>query len=476
MKTSNSFLRTIRRINIANLQALNQALGEIPWQGVLLNEDNTDDMVNCFYGILNTEINTCIPSATIRVRPKDKPGMTGEVRRLLNKARRLNRVAKLTGRDVDRKRHVLARTEAKKAWKVARKAYYEDQFTESGNNSEMKHFWRVLKHKANIAMHNDIPVLMHNDFTFETDIGKATCFNEYFTQISTVVNSSNELTSVFEPLHDLPNDAILSCIRITEEQIAKAIQQLDPGKATGPDSISNVIIKACGDSLSYPLSLIFRKSLDTGVFPTAWKHANVTPVWKKKGDKSSVSNYRPISLISNISKILERIVYDQLFDFLNSRNLLNPRNSGFKKGDGCINQLLHLTKLIHEGFDNNKNTLMIFLDIKSAFDKVWHQGLLYKLEKIGCAKFLLLWFKSYLSNRSQRVVLHGASSESLPILAGVPQGSILGPLLFLIYINDFGQDIVCDSYLFADDSSLLKQYDIAHESQVVNSLNSDLVK
>ena len=172
-----------------------------------------------------------------------------------------------------------------------------------------------------------------------------------------------------EPPLFIPNHDLVAFVRITDDLIYKAINQLDSSKAAGPDGISNTLLKACSDSLCYRLVLIFRKSLDTGVFPAAWKHANVIPIWKKKGDKSNLSSYRPISLTSNISKIFERVVYDQWYEFKVIRNLLNPNNSGFKEGDGCINQLLHLASIIHDVL-KTKNTLMIFFDIQAAFDRV----------------------------------------------------------------------------------------------------------
>jgi hypothetical protein len=175
----------------------------------------------------------------------------------------------------------------------------------------------------------------------------------------------------------------------------------------------------------------------------------------KKIDKQIKSNYRPISLLSCISKVFERIVFNVLYSHLKDNNILNEYNSGFKDQDSAINRLLAITDSIYKGLDQKKDLLLVFLDISKAFDRVWHEGLIHKLIEIGVCGNLLNWFSSYLSNRSQRVVIGGQSSETKTIQAGVPQGSILGPLLFLIYINDIGDNLETPIHQFADDTTLL---------------------
>ena len=172
------------------------------------------------------------------------------------------------------------------------------------------------------------------------------------------------------------------------------------------------------------------------------------------------------------TKILERVVYNELYRYCSINNLLSPKNSGFKKGDGAINQLLHITDKMYKGFDDSKETAVIFLDICKAFDKVWIQGLFFKLQRIGLRDSCIEWFKSYLTGRNQKVVLFGVSSDTLFLNAGVPQGSILGSLLFLIFIDDIDKNICSDMSLFADDSSLIKTYNNMQEAE--SCLNQDL--
>ena len=200
-------------------------------------------------------------------------------------------------------------------------------------------------------------------------------------------------------------------------------------------------------------SLIFTSSLRTGQFPTTWKDGNITALHKKE-DRSMPSNYRPISLLCQAGKSFERCVHKQLYNYINQHNLLTPFQSGFVPGDSTTFQLLHIYHTFCEAVDSGKEARVVFCDISKAFDRVWHRGLIHKLQDMGCSNALTKWFASYLSNRRQRVVLNGQVSEWTFVKAGVPQGSILGPLLFLIYINDIVNELRASVRLFADDTSL----------------------
>jgi hypothetical protein len=216
---------------------------------------------------------------------------------------------------------------------------------------------------------------------------------------------------------------------------------------------------------------LINKSFELSKVPKIWKEANVCPIFKKN-DRTLIANYRPISLLSCVGKIQERIIYRQLYKYLMANNLLTWKNSGFKELDSAINQLLFITNNIHKALEAGKEVCMVFLDVSKAFDRVWHSGVLNKLRCMGIEGRLFDWLCDYLSDRKIRVVINGQKSEWLRPNAGVPQGSILGPLLFLVFINDITNNIESNINLFADDTSLMEIIENYVESYA--KLNRDL--
>ena len=195
--------------------------------------------------------------------------------------------------------------------------------------------------------------------------------------------------------------------------------------------ISIRMLKVSGDAIIEPLFKIFKNCLKCGIFPDDWKKGNIVPIFKK-GDKQNIKNYRPVSLLPICSKIFERIIYDNMLKHFLDNNLITPKQSGFRPGDSCINQLLSITHDIFTSFDNGLEVRGVFLDISKAFDKVWHDGLIYKLKQNGIKDKLLCLLIDFLKNCQQRVVLNCQFSSWAKVSADVPQGSILGRLLFLI--------------------------------------------
>ena len=209
--------------------------------------------------------------------------------------------------------------------------------------------------------------------------------------------------------------------------------------------------------------------------PNIWKEANVSSI-HKKNDPSDVSNYRPIFLLSTISKVLDKIVNKYLFNFFPDNNVITAFQSGFVLivCDSTVDQLIDIYNTFCKALDEGKEVRAIFCDISKAFDRVWHKGLLFKLKSAGVCGSLLTWFSDYLNDRKQKVVLPGASSSWTSVKAGVPQGSILRPLLFLLYINNIVEDINSSIRLFADDTRL---YIIVDDHiQAAEQLNLDLAK
>ena len=334
---------------------------------------------------------------------------------------------------------------------------------------QAKTYWSILKTFYNDKKIPIIPPLLIDD-KFVTDIQtKANIFNKFFPDQCTPLKNGSVLPK---------NQIFLTQSRIctldfNEEELMKIIRNLKVHKAHGHDDISIRMIKICDKSILKPLILLFENSIKSSYYPDIWKKSNIIPV-HKKNHKQLVNNYRPISLLPIFGKIFEKIIFNRIYNFLSEENLLNNNQSGFRPSDSCVNQLLSITHEIFEAFDCNRTLEVrsVFLDISKAFDKVWHEGLLYKLKSMGISGELIKLLENYLSNRLQRVVLNGQTSPWRPVLAGVPQGSILGPLLFLIYINDLPNRLKSNAKLFADDTSLFTIVKDKNES--ANILNNDL--
>ena len=278
---------------------------------------------------------------------------------------------------------------------------------------------------------------------------KANLLNQLFAE-QTHLDETNSTLPPDIPLHPQSLDLIST----TPQEVKIMLKTLKLGKAAGPHAINNRILKELSSRpLSFPLCDLFNFSLLKGKVSAIWKEANVTPVYKKD-DPSCVSSYRPISLLNTIGKVLEKVIHEHVFNFFRDHNILTPLRSGFVPQDSTVNQLVDIYNTFCKALDEGKEVRAVFCDISKAFDRVWHRGLLYKLQAVGISGSLLQGFTDYLTNRKQRVVLPGVASNWLFLKAGVPQGSILGPLLFLLYINDIVDDIQSTIRLFADDTSL----------------------
>ena len=317
-------------------------------------------------------------------------------------------------------------------------------------NTGQKVYWKILNKFLNKCKVPRIPPLLVLEKFIIDFKEKASLFNIFFMSQCTPLLNDSEL-----PALTFCTNSRISSFEITHMEINEIISALNINKAHGPDDISVNMVKLCGQHLCVPLKIIFDNILQTGIFPDQWKKANVTPV-HKKNDKQLITNYRPISLLPILAKVYERIIFRNVYNYLISNNLITKNQSGFRPGDSVTNQLLSLVNDIHTAFDD-KNCLevrSVYLDMSKAFDKVWHEGLIFKLKQNGIEGKLLSLFQNYLNNRKQRVVINGSESSWGDINAGVPQGSVLGPLLFLVYINDLEVGIKSSVKFFADDTSL----------------------
>ena len=251
----------------------------------------------------------------------------------------------------------------------------------------------------------------------------------------------------------------------------EAIAEIKTDSAAGPDAIPAVLLKNCASSVALPLRLLWQRSFDLGLVPQIYKESLVCPLYKK-GDRAKAINYRPVSLTSHIIKVFERVLRKIMARFIEKNGLISENQHGFRSGRSCLTQILAHYDDIYNGFINNEDTDSIYLDYAKAFDKVDHRLLILKLKRYSFHPNLVKWIESFLSNRFQRVIVGNAQSYKAPILSGVPQGTVLGPILFIIFINDLESRIEHSVVrFFADDTRVSKR--ITEEKDTVE-LQQDL--
>ena len=259
--------------------------------------------------------------------------------------------------------------------------------------------------------------------------------------------------------------------------VKKVITNLDSSKASGPDCIPVVVLKNCEPELSYILAKLFNKCLKESCFLDCWKVSLMVPVFKNVGERSTAKNYHPLSLLSVVSKVFEKLVNNGIIDHLEKCGLFSDFQYGFRSSRSTADLLTVVSDRIARAFNRSGATRAVALDISQAFDKVWHAGLLHKFKTYGISGQIFGLISSFLSNRQLRVVLDGKSSQEYPVNASVPQGSILGPTLFLLYINDL-PDVICNIAIYADDTTLYSKCnqasDLWQQLELASELESDL--
>ena len=344
--------------------------------------------------------------------------------------------------------------------KYAREQFFinVNDMLDNEGKSNPKSYWSLVKKLMGKSTSSPIPPLQ-NEVTGEfvvNDEDKANLLNTFFCSISEIIDSD-----LPTPVFDNRTGRKLDVFNITIDEIKDVLLNLKLGKAVGNDKISHNMLKHTASTVCKPLEIIFNCSLQTGRFPQMWKSAIIIALFKK-GIKSDPTNYRPISLLSCVGKVFERVIFKYIYNFLIDNSLIYKYQSGEIYHNICL------------ALENHEIICSVFCDISKAFDRVWHKGLIKKIEGYGITGNLLRWLENYISNRYQRVIIRNCLSEKGNLKGGVPQGSVLGPLLFLLYINDIADNTQSFSRLFADDTSLLYSSNNINEIEVI--VNSDLSK
>jgi hypothetical protein len=301
-------------------------------------------------------------------------------------------------------------------------------------------------------------------------------FCNYFTEIgpkfAKAINAPNHNFSHYLSSRKTINPDSIYLSPTDENEVSNILKQCKPKTSSGHDCISTKLLKSLNQPLAYPISAIINKSIETGQVPESLKKAKVIVIYKSK-NKEDFSNYRPISLLPSISKIMEKVIHKRLMHFLEIKHILYTNQFGFRKHRSTIDAVTKLLTDLASDMDNKTNTSSVFLDLSKAFDTIDHNILLSKLEFYGVRGIALDWFRSYLQDRTQYVEYIGATSRLQNIECGVPQGSVLGPLLFIIYTNDL-PDVLkfSKTILFADDTTIYKSSD--NLSNLYTNVNTDV--
>ena len=327
-----------------------------------------------------------------------------------------------------------------------------------------KKFWNYVGSKMKVKP--GIPQLRHNTPvhgpTFTTnDNEKADMLLDHFSSVFT-----NEPDEEIPVAADHLVNSSLGDLVITEDMIQKKLLHLNNSKSPGPDQLHPVVLKAVASSLVKPLCVIFNTSIRTGKLPSDWKKAHISAVFKK-GDREFPSNYRPISLTSIVCKILESLLRDHIVDYLQCNNLFSSKQYGFVPGRSTSLQLLSMLDTITDIVDSSGQVDIIYMDFQKAFDQVPHRRLIEKVKSRGIQGCILNWITDFLKDRFQQVIVNNCASSWAPVTSGIPQGSVLGPILFVLYVNDLPDCTSSDIYLFADDTKIFRSITCDSDSELL---------
>jgi hypothetical protein len=463
-----------------------ELVNSIDWNS-LYDINDVDDMTSFFtrkiLDAIKTATKTFTKTKTSSSPNKIKPWITPTlVQKIKTKNSLYKKLCQSPLNSKLHKNYAYARNRLTKELREAKLSYYRTKFNSFNSSQDMWKFLKTTLGQESKANEENITLKTpshHGDTKITNCVLVANAFNNYFSTVGENLASKLDLapgynsSDIESPYPDLSSIDDEFCFTLlSAEQVFIQLTSLNIKKATGLDLIPAWLLKQCSNTLANPITQIFNASLKAGIVPAAFKQAKVKPLFKK-GDRQSVNYYRPISILPVISIILEKLVNEQIICYLENKNCLNPAQFGFRRNKSTKDAILEFTNNSLKAMSKGMSILGIFIDFSKAFDTINHNILLNKLKHIGFSDSTLKWFQNYFTDRSQKVILNNHLSSSCKLSVGVPQGSILGPTMFLIYINDLCQCLkLLKPILYADDTNLF------HESKNltadVSKINEDL--
>ena len=443
----------------------------------IIDSENCSASIDNLTKLINDSYQLCCPkiNKTISYKNFTKPWIDDQIVKLIKL--RQNYYILYCKKLISKEHYCKFRNYVTFKIRSAKKKYYEQVFNSVKN--DIKKTWKIINNLLNSKRKKQITIqkVVENGVTYVDPYNMSNVFNDYFVNVGRNIAESVKCNPddhrKFLPEINQQNSFFFKPIR--PKEVYDIINSMK-NKPTNIDTFSIKILKSVNHIISEPLADIINTSFSSKIFPDSLKEARVTPIFKE-GDKCKINNYRPISVLPIFSKILEKAAYRQLYQYLETNSILIHNQFGFRRNKSTTQAIMNLTQYLYSNIDSGKIIFSMFLDFRKAFDSVNHQILLSKLNSYGVRGHALEWFSSYLGDRKQHVNINNTPSDVKFIKYGVPQGSILGPLLFLIFINDISN---CTNFfkfiLYADDSTLSTCIDTKNSQNHSSIINIELQK
>jgi len=457
---------------------LNHLFSEVDWDEQF-GTRNLEDRLDKLYEVVKEKQDKCIPYKKGKPKRPRPPWMNKAAQKQIKKKACAWKRYQTSSNFKKYQDYVKTRNKATKDLKKTKRDYEKDIAANCKKNP--KGFYRYANfkskaHKSVIRLRNSVGQLAGKDEE------NSKILNNFFTSVFTNEDDAPELilnqSSGFlygEPsedpigMTDAEAKSLISNVEVTEAQVEELLSKIDPNKSNISACIHPRVLRECAKSLAYPVTKIFEMSLKTATVPPQWTRADITAL-HKGGSRHDAEKYRPISITSQLCRILEKVMKTSIIEHLEEEEYISDKQHGFRSRRSCLTNLLLNLEEITGLIDDGNSVDQIYLDFQKAFDKVPHQKLLLKLRRAGISGHVLSWIESFLSNRYQRVKINGKYSSWRKVLSGVPQGSVLGPLLFILYINDLPRNLKNTSpFIFADDTKLAGKVNTEEESKRIQS-------